>query len=302
MLVLPRRYDGVHFRIADLACIGYTLLIGVLLLFFHSTVADWKLRLAAHLLLAIGFAEIARAANLHSTRSRIVRVFRTLYPLVLLLLAWNELNAIVSMIYGGSFWTTDIIVRSEQVLFGGHPTVLIQAWHRPWLDEAMAIMYTGYYLFLAVPIVLLLQRKNEAALAASSVIALTYAVNFTLFLLLPTKSPAHILADYPGLHASGYTGYLVAAMTRSIQTNESVLGAAFPSSHVAGSFVCALLARRYLPRFGNVLLPLSFGVAIATVYLGYHHALDPIFGLLLGGAVYVVGLRWLQARGEDPLA
>ena len=218
--------------------------------------------------------------------------------ILMLLLAWGELNAIVPMLYGGDYWGTAWIVSADVALFGGHPTVLVQALYRPWLDDLMAIFYTGYYLFLTVPLVLLVQRKYEAALAATAVIALNYFSNFTLFLLLPVKSPPQVLAQYPTLQPSAYTGYLVAAMTRAIQGNESVLGAAFPSSHVSGSFVCALLASRFVRPFGRALLPLTFGVAAATVYLGYHHGLDPLGGLVWGGLSYIVGMHWLKSRGE----
>lgn len=289
---------GVRIRAVDIVCLAYVLLIGALLLPFGGMVEDRAWLLLAHLLVAAAIlALVWRGGESPSTGWRYAR---TLYPIVLLLLAWEELDSIVPMLYAGDYWVTDLAVRADLALFGSHPTVAIQQLHRPWLDELMAIFYTGYYLFLTVPLVLLVQRKYEAAVAAMGIIALNYFTNFTTFLLLPVKSPPQILGDYPGLRPSGYTGYAVAALTRAIQNNESVLGAAFPSSHVSGSFVCSLLALRFAPGFGRVLLPLSLGVAVSTVYLGYHHAVDPIAGLAWGGASYALGMRWLASRGELP--
>ncbi len=228
------------------------------------------------------------------------RYARALYPLVLLALAWKELDAIVPMLYGGEYWGTDLVVRGDLALFGRHPTVAMQRFFTPPLDELMAVFNLSYYLFLSLPLVLLVRGRTQAAAASMAIIALTYFTNFAFFLLLPVKSPPQILAEYPTLQPSEFTGYVVAPLMRSLQNSESVLGAAFPSSHVSGAFVCSLLARRVAPDLGRVLLPLSVGVALAAVYLGYHHALDPLAGFAWGGLSYVAGVRWLHARGELP--
>ncbi len=77
-------------------------------------------------------------------------------------------------------------------------------------------------------------------------------------------------------------------------------GAAFPSSHVAGSVVCALAARRWLPGLGALLLPLALGVSVATVYLGYHHAVDPIAGIVWGAGAWFGALTILRRRDRLP--
>ncbi len=41
-------------------------------------------------------------------------------------------------------------------------------------------------------------------------------------------------------------------------------------------------------------------MAVSTVYLGYHHAMDPLGGLVWGAVSYAVGRRWVAARGEAP--
>ena len=79
-------------------------------------------------------------------------------------------------------------------------------------------------------------------------------------------------------------------------------GGAFPSSHISEAFVIALVALRYEKKLGRVLLPATFGVAVSTVYLGYHHAVDPIFGFIWGGLCYVFTLKLLKLRKEDPLS
>ena len=45
-----------------------------------------------------------------------------------------------------------------------------------------------------------------------------------------------------------------------------------------------------------ILLPLAFGVAMATVYCRYHHAVDAIAGIFLGTVLYFTGTAILNAR------
>ena len=75
-----------------------------------------------------------------------------------------------------------------------------------------------------------------------------------------------------------------------------VRGAAFPSAHVSGTVAWTIVAYRFLPRFaGHLMLFISIGTAVSSVYLGYHHAVDPIGGILLAVAAYPVALglvRW----------
>lgn len=283
-----------RFHLQDVVSIAYLGGLTVLLVVLGADVPGRAGLVLMHLAWIAAIVALARLGS----RSGWLRLVRIFYPLPLLLFAWNELDALIPMLYG-SYWATDPIVRLDRALFGVHPTVWVQRLYRPWLDELMAVLYSGYYLFLAVPVVLWARGKRRAAAATLGLITVGYLSNFALFLLLPAKSPPQVLAEYPGLRASDFGGYRVAALTRSLQESESVTGAAFPSSHVSGSVVCTLAALRWEPRLGRVLVPLALGVAVATVYLGYHHAVDPIAGVAWGGIAFAVGLRLLRARGED---
>ena len=44
----------------------------------------------------------------------------------------------VPLVWGGSYWGTPIAVAADQALFGGYPTVMVQALYSDWLDELMA--------------------------------------------------------------------------------------------------------------------------------------------------------------------
>ena len=78
----------------------------------------------------------------------------------------------------------------------------------------------------------------------------------------------------------------------------TIVGGAFPSSHVAVAFVAACFAIRFsvIPA---VLVPLSIGLAISTVYAGYHYGVDVLYGMIVGAVVAATSGKAVRLAGED---
>jgi membrane-associated phospholipid phosphatase len=296
---LKVRYSQVRFRLVDLICVAYFSLIGLLLIFFHKGVAHWPLYVLLHIFLILFILEIVRWGEKNQDR-KIPWFLRTFYPITILLIAWGELDGIIPMFFD-NYWATDVMIRAEKSVFGVLPILWLQQFYHPWLDELMNLLYTAYYVILPiVPLMLYIKKKHEAALAAFSFGIFAYFSNFLFFFLLPALSPlmAGSLSDQ---NIGSWTGYILADFTRFLQSDGTCRGATFPSSHITGVFVWSFVALRYQRPLGYVLLPLAFGVAIATPYLGYHYALDSIFGLGWALICYPVALKILKSRREDPL-
>ena len=299
MRIGKARYNQVRFRFVDIACMLYLALIGLLLIFFHTNVPRWAFHVFLHAVVILLILEVVRWGE-RSPRGKAAWFLRTFYPVAIALFTWRELDAIIPMFFD-NYWATDVIIRVEKSIFGVLPNVWFQQFYRPWLDELMHIFYSGYYLFMPiVTLTLYVKKKYEAALAAFSCVMFMYFVNFLFFFFFPVLSPlmAESLADQ---NIGSWTGYLVADFTRIIQSGGACRGATFPSSHISAVFVWAFAALRYQRPLGYALLPLAFGVALGTTYLGYHYALDPIAGFLLAVIFYPVALKILKCRNEDPL-
>jgi membrane-associated phospholipid phosphatase len=292
------QHQGVRFRLCDIVSLAYLGVVGALILLFHTHVAAWARLAAIHALSALAVLGLVHLASRWPNHG-LVGIARTFYPLVLIVYCWDELRHLVPMITG-SYWATATVVRADLAVFGVHPTAWLGALGRPWLDEAMCAAFVGYYLYALLPVVLYARGKRQEALAAFSVAALCYFGNYILFLLLPAKSPPQILGQFPELHAGQFGGYAFAWLVRKLESGGSVTGAAFPSSHVAGTVATTLIALRYARPLGLALIPLTVGVAVATVYLGYHHGLDPLAGAAWGALSAWLGLRLVRARGEEP--
>jgi hypothetical protein len=108
----------------DIVWLTYLGLVGFLLFFFHKAVNRWLLYILLHALLTIVILEIVRTAEKHPQK-KILWFVRTMYPIPLFLYSWEELAALMPMLYG-NFWMTDLVVRWDKLIFGVYPTVWVQ--------------------------------------------------------------------------------------------------------------------------------------------------------------------------------
>ncbi len=282
------RYREVSWHPVDLICLLYTCLVNASLLFFHKNVDNCAQILLTNSLLIVAVPELLRMVSSRSN-NRFLSFIRVVYPAVFLSWGWSSLNDLVPIFFG-NYWATELIIAADKFIFGVHPTVWVQQFHNPLLDELMCSFYTGYYLYMpAIISCFFFCGKKKQALDIFSFAAFAYFANFICFYFFPAVGP-QMVDSLDGFGVNTYSGYYVADLLRYIQDNGSVAGAAFPSTHISGAIIWSLATKRYAPKWGNVLLTFSIGVAISTVYLGYHHAMDPIFGFILAIVCYYIGL------------
>lgn len=295
-----QRYGRIRFRLLDLLSLGYIGLLALLLPFFHHHVPYWPQDFLIHVVLVIVFLEIIRFGEAHA-HNRVLWFLRTFYPIIAIFYGYFEMNHMNRM-FTGSYWAIDLLIEADVAIFGVHPTIWAQRLYTPWLDELMNVFYVSYYSFLPLATLpLFLRGKYEETLAAFSIVTLSYCGNFVLFYAFPSLCP-RMIDSLQALRTTEYTGYFFGPLTQQLQSQGAIAGGCFPSTHVSGAMAWALVAWRYNRRISYVLIPLALGVALATVYLGYHHALDPIAGIALAFVAYHAGLYLLQRRGEDPQA
>lgn len=294
------RYNKIRFRLMDINCLIFLGIIALLLIFFHNTISQWPIYVLLHTGSIIIILELIRLGEIRR-KNLVLSIFRTFYPVIVIMFGWKEINSLLPM-FSGNYWFTEIAIYLDKSIFGVNPTIWVQHLYEPWFDELMNIFYSGYYLCIPlIPSILFMKGKREQTLAAFSLITFTYFTNYLLFYLFPAVGP-HMAESLQGLHTIDYQGFFVSKITRFIQANESLKGGAFPSCHTAAMLVWSLIALRYLKKLGYVLMPATLGVAISTVYLGYHHAVDAIGGLILGVLCYSMSLALIKFRKEDPIA
>ena len=295
------RYRNTRYRVVDVLTMGYMAATGALLLLLGFGREGWLLGVLLHFAYVAFGLEVVRLQQ-RRPDNRLLLGLRTFYPAFIIIYGFFDVSQLQALISRDTFWASDALADLDYAIFGTHPTIWIQKLQRPWLDELVCFFNVSYYaigFIFAVPV--LIMGRREEVWAAASVALLTYVVNYTLFVLLPAVGP-RMIPDIEALRTSHLDGGFFVWVHTVLQGDHgAVRGNAFPSAHVSASVAWCLVAWRYQRNLSWPMWILTLGTAFSTVYLGYHHAIDPIAGFLLGIACAWVGLRLIQRRGEDPL-
>lgn len=217
------------------------------------------------------------------TRSELRRL-RDLLPLLLGPFLYVELRWLIPGM--GRPHEDALVMVWEHSLFGGNPSAT-WASAMPWpaLSELLHLAYASYYaLVLVPPIVLYVRGRRDAFAATMLALTLVYGVCFTTYLFFPVDGPRYLVGP-----AHAPDGPVRAFVLHLLEAGSS-RGTAFPSSHVAASVVATLCALTFQRKLGVAIAIFTLGLALGTVYGGFHYGVDA----LVGAAVGVV--TWLLAR------
>lgn len=239
-----------------------------------------------HLLLAFMAATaLILAAYWHHPLSRFIRWW---YPALAFTLCFEGLGRMVHLIEPQLIDAT--LVEADRFLFGTVLTPLLQAHASRWLTEAMYVCYSSYY-FIVPGVGFALYRRGQTTNCRDPAVpfrkfmlavSLTFWVCYLHFLFTPAGGPV-FWPDYPG-PVLELQGGPITAIERWVFQHGTIVGGAFPSSHVAVAFVCAWFAVRFSV-FPLLLVPLCAGLAVSTIYTGYHYGVDVLYGILIGASV-----------------
>jgi len=288
--LLIRRYGQIAFHLMDYVVIGYVAAIGMVIIPFHHNVSQWGFYPLRHFLIGILLLELLRAYTQRPTK--LLRFLRTFYPLFLMGFTWTELNSIVTMVF--PFWASHWVVTIDKLIFSVHPTVWVAKFFRPWLTELMNFFYASYFFFIPVSACLLYFRgRQKETLDFLFLVYLTYYASFLCFFLFPAEGAWIILKH---LHTVEPKGGFFLKFNQFMQSQGSIRGGALPSSHVSVAFTVVLANVKYQKKVAIVFLPLALGIALATVYCQYHHAIDSLAGMVLGILLYFVGILILRKK------
>jgi len=213
------------------------------------------------------------------------RTIREIYPLVLLLALYSELDVLNA---SGVRVHDAVIERWELAIFGFEPS-------RDWWQNAPSRFwstvlhgaYLSYYLILSVPAVWLVARGNHPAVRRFVLsVMLAFITCYLFFLFYPVAGPYYTYPRPTGPFVDNVTARLVyATLARG-----SSYGAAFPSSHVAAALAATVAAWQAARRLGVALAVATALLTVSVVYCQMHYAVDAIAGLLVGALAAVAGI------------
>lgn len=190
------------------------------------------------------------------------------------------------------------LIRLEQWLFGFQPSLeWSRAWPWPWFHELMEFAYFSYY-FLSLAFLVLVFRARgiapdkrwDAVRDFVRDLSVVMLVCYTFYTILPAWGPKYFRAGFVSVD-----GWVFTRIMRHIHETSALLGAAFPSSHVAGSMIPWWHTWKWFPRHRWWMTTLFVLLCMSTVYNRYHYVVDVLAGLLLGTIV----LKFGHALGDS---
>jgi membrane-associated phospholipid phosphatase len=279
----------------DLAFFGYLTVVGILLVVRGARVHDPWLHGAVHAL----FCFLGVVILVVNTRrpGPWVLFCRVWYVPFLYVFVFEDLGYIIHLL--SSDFHDGWVLALEARVFGGYPTVWTQEFVRPWLTELMASCYMTYYFFipaLGMPLYFRGEHKRVNDLIFTT--SVTFFFCYLHYLAFPVAGPIFVPDELP-FNLATLDGGPVTAFEQWLFARGAIQGAAFPSSHVAIAVAVVVLAVRY--RRGRVLFPVvAVGLALSTIYNGYHYGVDVFYGAVVGSffALLCPGLNrlWTDYR------
>lgn len=192
-------------------------------------------------------------------------------------------------------WLVGINITGNIYAVEGAFVAALQSVASPPLTAAFSVIYVYGYVFLLVfPLVAYLAADDPTPLrTTAAAYALNYVGGLACYVLFIAYGPRNFIPELvqPLLYTSWPESQL---LTSRVNHNTNV----FPSLHSSLAITVvglAVLWRDLYPRWLSLAAPLGAAVAVSTMYLGIHWAVDVVAGAALGVAS-VAGARFLTAR------
>lgn len=249
----------------------------------HTAASGSGTPLAVHLTI-LGYTLILLAAPVRLRRPAVDWLTLTIGPLMYVELRW--------IIAGlGAPHRDAVVVGWERLLFPSNPSAtLAPRLHVPWVSELLHLAYASYYLLIYLPpIALYLRGRRDAFVSTMLALIVVYGICFVTYALFPVDGPRYLVGA-----ASAPEGP-IRSFVLTLLDRGSSRGTAFPSSHVAASVVSSLCALRHQRIVGYAVSLVTAALVIATVYGGFHYAVDALVGVILGGLAWLVSAGLLEA-------
>ncbi len=287
-------------ELVDVAFFVYLTVIFLLLVRFGGPGADRVWHIGIHLAFLFMAAVILAMNIFHS--SRFLLFARVWYVPFLYVFLFEEIGKMIHLIR--PMFLDPWVLALEARTFDGYPTVWLQDLATPWLTELMSFFYMTYYFLIPVLGLNLYTRREWKPLSdlilTSSV---TFFFCFLHYLFMPVLGPIFHPETLPFDLVSIQAGPLT-TFEQWLFFKGAIQGGAFPSSHVAVAVVVLYFAFR-TKRHPYVFLFTVTGLAMSTIYNGYHYGVDVIYGVAAGLAFSLIcpvlngGYRRFRPSSQD---
>ncbi len=262
--------------------------------------APW-LNALEHAVLALGVWFLV--PMMRCSKHFVLRLLAEIYLPILFIYFYPEMEHLGLVFFDFDNSIDPALIQLEERIFGCQPSIVwSQVWPWPWFHEIMEFAYFTYYFLSASYIVLVFRARGiapenqwDAVRDFVRDLSVTMLICYTMYTLFPAWGPKYFKLGYIEVG-----GWIFTDLMHYIHNNGALLGAAFPSSHVAASMIPWWHTWVHFPRHRWWMTTIFVLLCMSTVYNRYHYVVDVFAGLLLGGLVMYAGTQ-LGDRARDRL-
>jgi membrane-associated phospholipid phosphatase/energy-converting hydrogenase Eha subunit C len=283
-------------RPADTVTIIFLLFLAVLTVAFYQDVPKAAFLINLYSTLVIIQIMLIKFQN----KSRFTGLFyNIIFPILCVLLIFDSLEWVVH--YINSEDVDPVLIELDYMIFGNHPTIMLEKVMNPLLTDLLQISYTTYYFIpISFGVVLFLNGQRREFNRTLFLILFCFYLSYLGYILFPALGPRFTI-DH--LQSVKLQGLLITEPTQELLNRlEGIKRDAFPSGHTAVTLVVLYLAYRFDRRFFRIFLPIVVSLIFATVYCRYHYVVDVIAGIGLTVLTVLLGewyYGWWIKRQED---
>lgn len=244
-----------------------------------------------------GTVTIALAARFPGSRPW--RVFHHWYPLPYVAFCYREMSFLIP-----AFRTSDAdatLAAMDRAIWGVNPTVWLERWSHPALNEALQIIYAGFVpAVLMIACIFWLRRDLARFRYYAFLIALGFLASYAGYMLVPARGPRFVLAHLQHIPLEG--GWLFNWLRTALDQLERPHYDCFPSGHTELTMLAWWSARQVSKTLFRFLSVYTLGVVFATVFLRYHYTIDVMAGAALAAVLLLMSPGVYRHLGGDEVA
>lgn len=269
------RLEAPGWRPADLTTLFFVLFLTGLTIAGWPTIPHARLFLSFHAGVIIVLGALARFPI--PAAPPILRLLRQFHPVPIYPLLFSELREIIPAV---SWMDKDwLLIRLDQILCGGQPSVMLARFHHPLLTEILQVIYALFY-FIPLGLAVLLVVKKRWILHDYYLFLTCYGfiLSYLGYFLVPAIGPRFTIRDQYPFPLTGV--WLYQFISDGLNRMEGINRDCFPSGHTMMTLVTLHFAFIYERGFFFRVLPVGGALIVATVYLRYHYGVDLLAGTL----------------------
>jgi membrane-associated phospholipid phosphatase len=212
--------------------------------------------------------------------------YHLIFPTISILSIFDSLEYLVHAVNPQDI--DPLLIRLDYLLFGAHPTVMMEKIMTPLLTDMLQLAYSSYY-FLPITLgaVLLINKDERSFDHSLYLIMLCFYLSYAGYLLFPALGPRFTMNHLQHENLRGL--FLTVPIQELLNRLEGVKRDAFPSGHTGIALTVLVLSLRFEKRLFLLFLPFVTALIFSTVYLRYHYVVDVLAGIVLTALTLFLG-------------